>query len=131
MTLKDTNSSKIIETALYKEFTYMIRHNGLGYRCGYVKIPPSHRFYEMADDELYGLEVHGGITFAGWIPAEGGKEEWWIGFDCAHYGDAPDSSLTGSFFHPPTEGCSVKSTSYVRQECFKLINQLERAKIEA
>jgi hypothetical protein len=36
------------------------------------------------------VSVHGGLTFAGPMLIEGAPWGWWLGFDCAHSGDAPD-----------------------------------------
>lgn len=59
-----------------------------GHRCGYVRVPPKHpahgRHYNLVD-----VDVHGGLTFAKLEPCshEDGQG-WWLGFDCAHFGDA-------------------------------------------
>lgn len=55
--------------------------------CGYVGIPKSHILYHISY-EKYGepdieLQVHGGITYT-CLEKDG---LYWIGFDCAHYGD--------------------------------------------
>ena len=59
-----------------------------GSRCGYVRVPPTHPLHGKHYDAI-DVAVHGGLTFAEEEPCveEDGKG-WWIGFDCAHLGDA-------------------------------------------
>lgn len=77
----------------------LIVRNHMGSLCGYVGLPPGHIFHE-ADYEIPGVEVHGGLTFAGFchegrdersichVPAPGRPDRvWWLGFDCAHAWD--------------------------------------------
>lgn len=76
-------------------FTFCVLIMPMGHRCGYVLIPSGHPWH---DKSIYDIdaEVHGGLTFGEHIdethvnaarwPAHG----YWIGFDCAHYFDAPD-----------------------------------------
>lgn len=70
----------------------LIVRGPLGALCGYVGLPPGHRFYGRADAAL---DVHGGLTFGALCHgaichvAQPGEPEhvWWLGFDCAHAGD--------------------------------------------
>lgn len=58
------------------------------HRCGYVRLPPTHPMYEKHYDDIP-AEVHGGLTFCdieSCVEKDG--KGWWIGFDCAHSGDA-------------------------------------------
>ncbi|MBO0887470.1 hypothetical protein J2P12_00055 [Candidatus Bathyarchaeota archaeon] len=60
-----------------------------GSRCGYVRVPPSHPAHGKNYDDV-DVSVHGGLTFAELEPCvehEDGQG-WWLGFDCAHSGDA-------------------------------------------
>lgn len=66
----------------------IIKWMPLGHLCGYVVLPPGHPWRGKETQELWGSSVHGGITFSGPMPEEG--VEWAVGFDCGHYGDAPD-----------------------------------------
>jgi len=59
-----------------------------GFRCGYVRVPPTHpahgKHYDLVD-----VDVHGGLTFADIEPcAHDDGTGWWFGFDCGHLGDA-------------------------------------------
>ena len=76
------------------------------------------------------FDVHGGITFASTFPWYRG---WWIGFDCAHMGDAKDPSLLSdsykeSFSRYPSimgmAGDVIRTKEYVEQECKNLIDQI-------
>lgn len=56
---------------------------------GYVGVPKGHPAW-LKGDEL-NVDVHGGITYADGMPplaAQVTEPTWWIGFDCAHAGDA-------------------------------------------
>ena len=74
-------------------------------------------------------DVHGGVTFS--RPFEPGS--WWIGFDCAHYGDAKDITKLAEHF-PDREipqylidsnlGGIIRSKEYVEEECKSLALQL-------
>src|SRR6266481_10122967 len=77
-------------------FEFEVTHNRMGFRCGYVRLPAGHPWHGKGYDEI-GPEVHGGLTFADHDVdcGKGGDDSaWWIGFDCAHYMDAPDPELT-------------------------------------
>lgn len=111
-------------------FEWMVIHNGSGFRCGYVRIPPTHPWHGKHYFDIDGADVHGGLTFA--EPDEscvkGGPDDaWWLGFDCAHSGDAPDPDL-------PTRGGRdgrrtdyddgiVRGQEYVEAECRSLCEQ--------
>lgn len=58
-------------------------------RCGYVRIPPTHPFYQKNYMDV-DMEVHGGLTYAQIEPCVEHEDGigWWFGFDCAHAGDA-------------------------------------------
>lgn len=64
--------------------------------CGYVGVPNGHVAYRAEYDNV-GVQVHGGLTFAGpcqdnkdehgicHIPSPGESDDvWWLGFDCSH-----------------------------------------------
>lgn len=85
---------------------------------GYVSIPELSKLYGMDVDDVYdenhiasNLDVHGGITFTGKVKNldksyEG--NEFFIGFDCNHYGDNPN----------------VQNEEFALLECKKLVNQI-------
>lgn len=111
-----------------------------GHWNGYVQVPAGHIFYDKTYHEcvkpnckdkydepmlnpLNGrpfdhcghtaetiLEVHGGITFSGHLRGQP-QDQWWLGFDTAHFGDMPGFG-------------TYKDMNYVLQETLKLAKQL-------
>src|SRR5690348_12180532 len=76
-------------------YEWNVVHNTNGYRCGYVRVPPGHPWHGKDDSEV-DADVHGGLTFArADEPCDKGgpDQDWWLGFDCQHAGDAPDPLL--------------------------------------
>jgi hypothetical protein len=79
----------------------LIVRGPVGALCGYVGVPPGHRFYQVDHDSVDVESPHGGLTFDGFCqhmpdesigvchrPAPGEPDAiWWLGFDCAHSGD--------------------------------------------
>ena len=133
----------IIESSFhYRGFQCCVIFQDLGHRCGYVKIPYWHPAYEKSWDEL-DIKCHGGITYAshsllGKTHASG----WWIGFDCAHFGDIPDVQSAIKYFNEGDEEQrktlnflynldkgqenfgSVKTLDYCIQQCRSIVDQL-------
>jgi len=69
--------------------------NSEGFWCGYVGVPPGHPWHGQGYDDV-DAHAHGGLTYGGLcngvichVPREGEPAEvFWLGFDCAHAGDA-------------------------------------------
>src|SRR5581483_4397121 len=91
-------------------------------------------------------DVHGGLTFGHPdVPCDKGQPDdgYWIGFDCAHAGDAPDPSLPLSPEHEramatiansPLGATArfrdvVRTQEYVEAECRKLCEQAQAAAV--
>ncbi len=120
----------------------------LGHLCGYVAIddnhplhfkdyPLDHERYPDLIPESY-LNAHGGVNYSyasqGVVSLNENDNLWWLGFDCAHFGDyVPyNSSLalkkitgiddlnTGMYGND----FLYKTMGYVKQECIKLAKQL-------
>ncbi len=94
----------------YKNYEYLIVLNANGHRCGYVAIPPEHKYSETPKEmrsflggtehahwnyDSLDINCHGRLTFMS--PEHSLKKmlnipcnDMWIGFDCAHYNDAID-----------------------------------------
>lgn len=116
---------------------WAVVHNDMGYRCGYVKVEPGHPWYGKYDE--IDCSVHGGLTFADPDMScdKGGPDNgWWVGFDCAHSGDAPDPELVtaanmsrASFRERFDHGGydSVKGQKYVENQCRSLCEQAAAA----
>lgn len=121
----------LLDKGVHEGFEWEVTRNRIGYRCGYVRIPAGHPWHgkDYGDIDPY-PEVHGGLTFA--EPdtdcGKGGEDNaWWLGFDCAHYGDDPDPSLPGyrDYLRYPTG--TIKNTSYVAAQCRLLSEQAAEA----
>lgn len=113
-----------------------------GWRCGYVGVPKSHKFYGKDYEEIESqIYCHGGLTFAS--KYEGYKypiesDLWWFGFDCAHHGDGKDLELAIKLFPRLSENIykikeiedmfpsyyAVRSCDYVADNCVSLAEQL-------
>lgn len=137
----------VLESGKHAGHEYVIVKNGIGYRCGYVKVEAGHPWHGKGYDDV-SAEVHGGLTFA--APDEpcdkGGPDSgYWLGFDCGHAGDAKDPAimtaeqiaweekLNREFFAKYPEHANlperdtIKTTDYVRSECFRLCEQAAAA----
>ncbi len=128
---------RVLESGEFNGFEYAITHNGNGYRCGYVRLPLGHRLHGLRSEDIVGLDVHGGITFAEPdMPCDkpGADADWWLGFDCAHCNDAKDFSLpfdseqAKEFIMKleerlPCDG-EIRGIDYVRAECERLCAQV-------
>lgn len=125
----------LLSKGVQAEYEWEVTSNGIGYRCGYVRIPPGHPWHGKGYDDVKPYpEVHGGLTFT--EPdthcGKGGADDaWWLGFDCAHAGDAADPSLPtsdGAPLHPALarlgrESGEIRTTDYVEEQCRRLAEQ--------
>ena len=111
-------------------FTWVVMHNGLGFRCGYVRVPAGHPWHDRGNDALGDVDIHGGVTFTetevGACDCEGGG--YWVGFDCSHAGDKPDPTLPGaiSALYGWMSG-EVRTQEYVEDQCRQLCEQAHAA----
>lgn len=118
----------------------------VGALCGYVGVQPGHPWYEKDYDAIEPYpDVHGGLTFASLcqegaedgpgichIPAPGRPARvWWLGFDCAHLGDAMPTmearEAEMGFDSIPGYGKTYRTFEYVQQECARLAEQIKAA----
>jgi hypothetical protein len=85
-----------------------------GHWCGYVQIPKECELIPLiAQAEEWDVNVHGGITNS----HQDTEGNWWVGFDCGHFGDALSPSRDPEFGHYWT-------IHEVRGETEKLVVQL-------
>ncbi len=92
----------------------------MGIACGYVGVPRGHPYFGKGCDDV-DVQVHGGLTFAGyWEDID--SEIWWLGFDCGHAFDLDD--LPTSLTTPPYVLKSKKSDEFVREQTKRLAEQL-------
>lgn len=116
----------------FLNYEYVITHNGLGYRCGYVNVPENHIL--VKNKKLISIIIcHGGITYS---EKDTQNNSMWIGFDCKHYADAIDPNLPSSYkkleeeneifkkyFNILSEG-KIRNYEYVENECKLICTQL-------
>lgn len=92
-------------------------------RNGYVLLPQRHwawgRSYE--DPVLIDAPCHGGLTFAG-VRDDAYPDEFWLGFDCAHFNDGVLSRW--ATHEQEWEYNEAKSRFYVIQHLEKLAEWL-------
>lgn len=118
----------------------MVR-GGSGAPCGYVGVPAGHPLHGMGYNDVhdkYEISVHGGLTFSDHcaktdnearyvchVPDEGEPDHlWWLGFDCAHYGDfCPAHARYGGVFDMHG-GESYKTVRYTMAEVRALAKQI-------
>lgn len=137
----------VLGEGLHLGYEWNIVSGPLGHRCGYIRVPKGHPWHGKEYDDIE-ANVHGGLTFAEKDTpcGKGGKDDgYWVGFDCAHCGDAPDRELYARFSpekqagfkmmaqihadiearHPlsPRFRDKVRSQEYVIRECQQLIEQ--------
>jgi hypothetical protein len=108
-----------------------VRHHRSGHWCGYVGVANGHPYFQKDYNDC-DVGVHGGLTFASLcdpeekpetgvchIPGPGEDDHvWWLGFDCAHYGDLrPEDDYANKYG-------SYKDLGYVKHECKRLARQL-------
>ena len=120
-----------------------VRNPPAGNWCGYVGLPPEHPLYGKGyNNDGVDFEVHGGLTFANkcspgeneaqgicHTPGPGEPDHvWWLGFDCAHYGDfsPQDKKYEAERGYPFTimTDQQYRTLDYVRQQCAELATQV-------
>lgn len=80
----------------FKGFPFEVTTNGFGFRCGYVALPAWHPWFGLDRHEIPAY-AHRGIDFAEPGITDQCEHAWWIGFDCAYFGDEPDPALLDVF----------------------------------
>jgi len=104
----------------------ILRHPELGQLNGYVAVPRGHPGYgkdydSMPYEDLFPVEVHGGLTFSKEGDGDTWPEGWWFGFDCAHAGDLVPSI---SRLIPNRDWETYRNFQYVRRQTKNLAEQL-------
>ena len=141
------NKQPIIENMFhYKGYVCCVIFQTAGYRCGYVLVPYWHPVYTVKYDDI-DISCHGSLTYSGHRLLDREYPGWWIGFDCAHAGDAIDrnslikyydeNGLTEvekrqcqfmtAFGGPLDIGGTygtVKTLDFCMEECKKIVDQL-------
>src|SRR3990167_2484412 len=123
----------VLSSGEHEGFEFVTVHNGMGFRCGYVRVPLGHPWHGRSYDEIEPYpQVHGGLTFSKADKPCGGDRPdngWWLGFDCAHGGDLPDPALpTDCDIGMPSFGRGVVRTQeYVEAGCRSLCQQAKES----
>jgi len=131
LSIEVKHPDRVLAKGEHLGYKWIVTHNDMGYRCGYVRIPLVHPWHSQT---IYGdldADVHGGITFAEHdVPCEnpGDDTDWWIGFDCAHACDAPDPALPAGEGIYMTAYGEIRIQDYVEQQCFSLCEQVANAR---
>lgn len=117
---------RVLAQGTHRGFEWVVTHNNLGNRCGYVRVPKGHAWHGKDYDEP-DVTVHGGLTFAepDYPCGKGGVDDgYWFGFDCGHHGDAADPLLQQEFSYASRgRGGVVRSQAYVEAQCRALADQ--------
>src|SRR4026208_2575071 len=108
----------------YKGYRCIVRRTDLGHLCGYVGLPPDHKYFEKNYDDVP-VDCHGGLTFSDfWTARDYGNNidpsdddgNWYIGFDAAHAWDL----VPYSHLQLPSDlrgGNTYKDMNYMIDEC--------------
>lgn len=105
--------------------TCLTRISPIGIPCGYVGLPRDHPDFEKHYDDIYDIEVHGGLTFAGYWE-EFHDSLWYVGFDAGHYMDMDYDAALGY----TSMGRSNKSMEYVIEETERLAEQMAKRAVK-
>jgi hypothetical protein len=111
-----------------------VRNPNGGHWCGYVGLPPGHRWHGAQYEDVPVYVVHGGLTFSDacepgddestgicHTPAPGEPDDvWWLGFDCAHLGDISPGYNLGC------DGDIYRTLGYVQAECTRLASEASK-----
>jgi len=105
-------------------FACLMLRNAVGAWCGYVGVPPGHKWHGVDYEDIPVITVHGGLTYSFecsgsicHVPEPGMPDDvWWLGFDTAHSGDrTPLFSLDGIY----------RTKEYVENEIRHLVRQVK------
>lgn len=127
--IKKNFPANVLATGEHAGYSWLVAHNDLGYRCGYVRVPPGHPWNRRGYDDIK-ANAHGGLTYT---EADTDGVHWWAGFDCAHCWDAQDPKLPSTYRMP--ESLAIRSTirtqEFVEAECRSLCEQAKKAATNA
>lgn len=133
LSIEVDSPERVLSKGEHAGYEFVTVHNGMGYRCGYVRVPKGHPWHGKFEEELE-VDVHGGLTFGQPDkPCDKGGEDdaYWLGFDCAHYGDAADPELPAAYRGPSSFKGVVRTQDYVESECRSLCRQAALAAKQA
>lgn len=135
-------SYKVEKDFVIDGYRCLVIGQSLGHRCGYVGVPLGHPIYGKHYDDI-DVNVHGGLTYSAGdnklLYPSGDKGLWWIGFDCAHYGDGKDFDLIRELstedeyeYYMNTnrrlrlfKDGEIRTREYVEEQLISLVSQLK------
>lgn len=120
-------------------FDCLLNRNQMGAWCGYVGLPATHPLYKTHYQEVENLSGYGGLTFGALCGGEichvgdvPGEALYWLGFDCAHYGDLVpgmilcDEKIHQQFGFPRRDReCVYRDVHYAREQTKLLAEELQ------
>ena len=129
----------------YKGYSCVVVFQIMGYRCGYVGVPKSHKYYKMSgwhDEPICDIKCHWGLNyFESNLVGQDDENIWWIGFDCRHTFDGKDYDACYKYFKDEEQvryldwmknidgemynDYQVRDIDYVIEECKQIVDQLE------
>ncbi len=112
----------------YKHYEYCVAAMDSGHRCGYVKTEDFDFAYKKKYDDLHDfITCHGGLTYGSYTTFSK-SHGYWIGFDCAHSGDAPDPKFKNEdnemYYRLFNSGGTVRTKSFCIDECKSIIDDM-------
>lgn len=123
--IEQEGNTKQFEYKGYECLIFRAKPDTLGHLCGYVKLPKTHKYFNKSYDNIQ-IEVHGGLTYSG-MSETGGEyftEGYWIGFDCAHFGDLVPVMNNNFPSFLKEDNVPYRDMEYVEQEIKNMVDQL-------
>lgn len=113
----------------YKGYHFIVTNCGYTHPCAYVEVPKDHPYYGVGYSNLYDVDAHGSLTYAGnlshVLPEEKCRGKHWLGWDYAHAGDYYACCDEDSDY---MKGLKKWTTEEIVEECQNVIDQLIKAK---
>ncbi|HEX6527375.1 MAG TPA: hypothetical protein VF070_46290 [Streptosporangiaceae bacterium] len=106
----------------HEGYLWEVQNNGVGYRCGFVRVPRGHPWHGRGYDQ-----IPADLNFA---QPDTEDDAWWLGFG---WFDAPDPSLplregrSPDYYDHLSRSGVIRTTEYVESECHRLAEQARRA----
>jgi hypothetical protein len=125
---------------------YLVVMQERGYRTGYVEVPRDNPLFGVrmgkrldrlevldaawgvkSDDIDTYVDAHGGISYTDDTVFDWQDRSWWIGFDCGHFNDGIDPTVSArarKWSDEFSRQAPVRSREYVIRECERIADQI-------